>query len=486
MGKDPLPIVRLPQRLRCDARLTILRFFWPGSAERAQKIVERIAALDDDGVSSLLASTLSEFRPTHPDLDEVLNWHWREVMERIGAGPEADDERRLLIGAYFTMEYAYESAALFNPSMVPARDQTGVEAGSIRFLMSLRAVGEGHLSSIVFRTGTIGRNIEIKLDPVASDVRRANPVTNRKHDRRLFRQKLIEMGAFRPSVDGVLAKLHDEFTTQELAQAIRQTPLASEAPTGTEKLADSLMWLARSSYQIRFGSSAGLTGLVVFPTSDVESHGIEDMRLVRFVDDDGSVRYYGTYTAYDGRRILPQLMESSEPGIAEVHVLNGRYVQNKGMALFPRKIDGSYAMIGRVDGENLYLLRSDNVRFWNEAVRIREPRHGWEFVQIGNCGSPIETDAGWILLTHGVGPMRRYCIGAVLLDLHDPARIIGALTEPLLAPQPDERAGYVPNVVYSCGGMLHAGSLVIPYGIGDVATGFAVVPLDALLDRLKA
>ncbi len=302
----------------------------------------------------------------------------------------------------------------------------------------------------------------------------------------IFRQKLIEMGAYRPSMDGTLANLRDPFTTEELAQTIGRTPVAPERPTETEKVADSLMWLARSSYQVRFGSSVGLPGLVVFPSSEAESHGIEDMRLVRFVDDDGSVRYYGTYTAYDGRRILPQLMESSEPGIAEVHVLNGRYVQNKGMALFPRKIDGSYAMIGRADGENLFLLRSDNVRFWNEAVRIREPRHEWEFVQIGNCGSPIETEAGWLLLTHGVGPMRRYCIGAMLLDLHDPTRIIGALTEPLLVPQPDERAGYVPNVVYSCGGMLHNGSLVIPYGVGDVSTRFAVVSLDALLDRLRA
>jgi len=229
---------------------------------------------------------------------------------------------------------------------------------------------------------------------------------------------------------------------------------------------------------------ADITEVVLFPMCEAESQGMEDMRIVRFTDDDGSVRYYGTYTAFNGQQITPQIITMPQPGLAQVRSLQGRGVRNKGLALFPRKVGGRYMMSARIDGENLFLLRSNNILIWDEAEMVQEPKFPWEFVQIGNCGSPIETDAGWLLLTHGVGAMRRYCIGATLLDRDDPAKLIGRLEHPLIVPTSDERSGYVPNVVYSCGGLAHNGLLVIPYGISDAATGFATVALDELLAKL--
>ena len=485
MSESPLPVRRLSLRLTGDARRTITRFFWPATDERARKIVSRVMGLPGDEVTLRLQSVIGAFRRHHPNLDNVLLDHYKEVARRVEVPGEPGRERRLLIGAYFTMEYAFESAALFNPSMVPARDQSGLAPGAVRFVMSLRAIGEGHISSIVFRMGTINRDGEVTIEAATPYARPLHMAENRECDKDVFRAKLIEMGVHAPGADAVLKKLEDPFTEVRLVRAIEQTRATVEDPAGFREVADNMTWLARSNYEVRFESAAGLTELVVFPIGEAESHGIEDMRLVRFVDDDGAVRYYGTYTAFNGRTILPHLMESPEPGVARVHTLNGRYAQNKGMALFPRKLDGAYLMIGRVDGENLYLLRSDNVRFWDDAVCIQEPRYAWQFVQIGNCGSPIETEAGWLLITHGVGPMRRYCIGASLLDLDDPTKVIGRLTEPLLAPTDEEASGYVPNVVYSCGSMVHNGQLVIPYGISDAATGVAVVPLDAVLARLR-
>jgi predicted GH43/DUF377 family glycosyl hydrolase len=255
--------------------------------------------------------------------------------------------------------------------------------------------------------------------------------------------------------------------------------------TAFEETVECLTWLARSNYQLQMPTETDTASLVIFPSSENEEQGMEDMRLVRFVDDDRSVRYYGTYTAYNRHRILPQILEVARPPIAKIHTLNGRFAQNKGMALFPRRLDGWYAAIARADGENLYLVKSDSIRYWNEGSLIRVPTHSWEFIQIGNCGSPIETPDGWLLLTHGVGPMRRYCIGAILLDLEDPTKVIGALPYPLMVPVADERSGYVPNVVYSCGAMVHNDLLMIPYGISDAATGFATVPLGELLAALR-
>jgi predicted GH43/DUF377 family glycosyl hydrolase len=482
-GTD-LAVRRLPHRLSRDASRTIARFFWPPTPQRARSVVKRVMRLGPETVSRLLESIMRDFGDRYEDLLGIFEDHYGEARDRISFSHEPTPDQRHLIGAYFTMEYSYASAAFFNPSMVPAMNQDGVEAGSTRFIMSLRAVGEGHISSIVFRRGVLDRDCNITFDAVPKRSRRLRVVEDRTYPKERFLQKLIEAGSYSELAGAVFKHLDEHFTFSELTDAINQVRATLEDPGQLASTTDMMMWLAHSNYQVKAPPGADLSELVIFPISENESNGIEDMRLVRFVDDDDRVRYYGTYTAYNGSVILPQLMELKDDRTAEVHTLGGKYAVDKGMALFPRRIDGWFAMIARHDGRNLYLMTSDNVRFWNEAVRIQEPRYPWEYVQIGNCGSPIETDAGWLLITHGVGPMRRYALGASLLDLDDPSKVIGRLNLPLLLPLTDERAGYVPNVVYSCGSMVHNGTLVIPYGISDVETGFATVSLTDLLERL--
>jgi predicted GH43/DUF377 family glycosyl hydrolase len=479
-----LAVHRLPRRLSRDASLTIARFFWPATPRRARSIIKRVMRLGPEAVSRLLGSIVADFGDRYEDLLGIFDDHFSEASQRVPLSHEPTLDQRCLIGAYFTMEYAYASAAFFNPSMVPAMDQSELEEGSTRFVMSLRAVGEGHISSIVFRTGILDRDCEITFDPVPQRSRRLKVVEDRNFAKGRFFQKLIEAGAYTDLAGVVLEKIGETFSVSDLTAAIDETRRGLDDPARLATTTDTMLWLARSNYQVKAPRGAQVSEIVIFPISENESNGIEDMRLVRFVDDDGSARYYGTYTAYNGSCILPQIMEMRDDRTAEVHTLGGKYAVDKGMALFPRRIDGWYAMISRHDGRNLYLMTSDNVRFWNEAVRVQEPRYPWELVQIGNCGSPIETDAGWLLITHGVGPMRRYAIGAVLLDGRDPSKVIGRLKRPLLLPLADESAGYVPNVVYSCGSMLHNDTLVIPYGISDVETGFATVPLSDLLERL--
>lgn len=483
MAKEAIPVRRLPIRLAPDPRRTITRFFWPGE-ERAAKILQRIKDLSAQRISTMLNDLLKQFCPVNPGLEEILVEHYERVIRQTGSAFENDLEIQMLIGAYFSMEYAFESAALFNPSMVPADDQEGVPEGSLRFFMSLRAVGEGHLSSITFRRGIIDKQGNITIKAATLQARRPKKKQNREFDKTLFHGNLKEMGLADPLIETILNDLPDPFTLLMLKQKIEYYQHRWENKDTFRRISELMLWLARSEYQLLLEDNINLEDVVLFPVSETESQGMEDMRLVLFTDDDGRPTYFGTYTAYNGRQILPQLLEITEPQRASIHVLRGRYAQNKGMALFPRKIDGQYAMIGRIDGENLFLLKADSFDYWDNAAQILQPQFDWEFVQIGNCGSPIYTEAGWLLLTHGVGPMRKYCIGAVLLDLNDPSKIIGRLDQPLLSPTEEERAGYVPNVVYSCGAMIHNGLLVIPYGISDAATGFAIVNKDQLLGRM--
>jgi predicted GH43/DUF377 family glycosyl hydrolase len=478
-----LKVHRLPCRLTGDARRTIMRFFWPGE-DRARKILSRIDTLTDIEVDQLVQTTVSDFELRHPDLNEILAEHYYQAMSQMNRPAANPPSRQLLIGTYFTMEYAYESTALFNPSMVPALDQTGLPDGVTRFLLSLRAVGEGHVSSIVFRQGLIDPAGQITVEPIGPHTHRLQRVENREYDKNNFRERLKDTGLYNECIEKILNRLSDQFSCPELIKAAeREKQECADQPVFQET-ADRVIWLARSNYQILIPPQGDIAELVIFPIAEQESQGMEDMRLVQFTEDDGSVFYFGTYTAFNGSRILPQLMVSTEMYKVEVYSLHGRFAQNKGLALFPRRIDGQYMMIGRTDGENIYLLKSKNVFNWNEGEIIQNPKYPWEFVQIGNCGPPIETPAGWLVLTHGVGPMRRYSMGAILLDRQNPAKIIGQLSDPFLVPIKEERVGYVPNVVYSCGGMLHNGLLIIPYGISDAATGFATLPLADLLTAL--
>jgi predicted GH43/DUF377 family glycosyl hydrolase len=387
----------------------------------------------------------------------------------------------------FSGEYALESAAIFNPSIVAHPDQSNLPDGALRFIMSLRATGEGHISSIEFRSGTISPQGIISLDPLSRFLTVPEVLPNPSYRKQMFITKLYEMCAESVHCSAVMEPLGEDFTLSELRKSIgavrqKNRPNTNDLTRALERI----QWLADSNYELRFPARLTMSERIIFPVSANESNGIEDARFVRFTDDDGSLMYYATYTAYNGRTILPQLIETKDFLNFRVLTLNGSAVQNKGMAMFPRKIQGQYLMLSRQDDENLYLMRSNNPHHWEDPQLLMRPMEMWESVKIGNCGSPIETEAGWLVITHGVGPMRKYCIGAALLDLEDPIRVIGRLRRPLLVPEETEREGYVPNVVYSCGALIHNRSLVLPYAMSDRASAVVSVSLDDLLAQLSA
>ena len=476
-------VTRLPLRLNADPRRVIARSFLPGGESRIRAVIERVGALPDAEVSSMVAALVADYRERHKDVRGIFRQSYATAIRAIGENREASEERRLLLGAYFTNEYSLESVALFNPSMVAHPDQNGVPRGCLRFVMSLRACGEGHISSIEFRTGTVDVEHKVAIDPPTRFALTARPEDDALYDKESYMLKLREMKGHTALAEPILSILDARFTISDLKYAIdRCRP--QTGVTHYKELADIMLWLAHSNYELDFSPDTALSERVIFPVSENESRGIEDARFVQFNHPDGRATYYATYTAYNGLRVLPQLIETSDFRYFKVSTLNGTCVQNKGMALFPRKVGDKFMMAARIDGENIYLLASDNVHFWNESKLIYAPTYPWEFVQVGNCGSPIETEAGWVLLTHGVGPMRQYWLGAILLDLEDPSKVISSLSEPLLVPNSDERDGYVPNVVYSCGALLHGGCLIVPYAVSDSQTSIATLSLAELLARL--
>ena len=483
-GQGSLKVRRLPVTLTSDIRRVITRFFDPGGEARIRSIVERIRGLSGGQVDRLLDEVFLKFRNRHDNIVSVLEENYRTGMAIIGMSADFSRNQCLLIGAYLTTEYSIESAALFNPSIVLHQNQHNLPEGAVRFTMSLRATGEGHVSSIVFRTGIITSDYQIQIDPCRRLARPGRVVPDGQYNKRLFRRKLTDIGVHDKTMDLVLNRLADSFTVAQLEHAITEAREATSEKQQLEASLQDIHWLAQSNYQLELPREAEASEVVIFPQSSNESHGIEDLRMVRFVDDDGTVTYYGTCTAFDGYRILPQLIETRDFHKVGVHTINGNCAQNKGMALFPRRIGGHYVMCSRIDGENLYIMYSDIVHFWETAKLLKTPRNPWEFVQIGNCGSPLETPEGWLLLTHGVGPMRTYCIGAMLLDLNDPLKVIGCLDEPLIMPTEKERDGYVPNVAYSCGAMIHNEHLYLPFATSDMVTRIAMVSLDSLLNRL--
>jgi predicted GH43/DUF377 family glycosyl hydrolase len=483
MTSTELPVRRLPIRLEGDDRRVILRPFVM-SHGRVRTLFERLDAMPEEAVAKLLAEVTASFGDRHLKLVASFEEHFKIGLELTGWNRPWSKPRRDLAGAYMTMEYAVDSAALFNPSIVPHPDQSRLTPGAVRFLMSLRATGEGHVSSIVFRTGTISADFHVDVDPLPKKLSRSRISPDRLYDRSLFTQKLGEIGVNGSITDLVMQKLPERFTLREVSAAVELVRKATRRIAQAGETLRTILFLAQSNYHIDLDPGTPISELVIFPMSADESRGIEDLRMVRFVEDDGSIVHYGTYTAYNGFRTLPMMMCCNDFSRFEIHSLNGSAALNKGMALFPRRIGGDYVMCSRIDGENLFISRSDNVYFWEHADRLIAPKYPWELMQIGNCGSPIETPQGWLLLTHGVGPMRCYAIGAMLLDLNDPLKVIGHLREPLIAPLGEEREGYVPNVVYTCGAMVHANHLLIPYAQADKSSGIAAVDLNALIDRL--
>lgn len=470
-----------PDRLR-----VLMRPFRPTADDISRRIIARIMALPEEDVIRLVSQVLGEFSNRHERVEDIFRKRFEQVNIYLEPGASLSPERQMLIGAYFTHEYSPESAALFNPSIVPHPDQSGLPRGALRFILSLRATGEGHISSITFRTGTVSAQRRITLTPPVPFVTEPERVPNVAYVKGLFAHKLEEAGVQNDFCRRVLDKLHEDFTLKELHAVLLASGLTADTSDAAAiRAARGILLLAESNYEVNFAPDSHVSQRVLFPSAPSQSNGIEDARFVHFRNDDGSFTYYATYTAYDGKITLPQLLETADFLHFKFSTLNGPAVQNKGMALFPRKINGQYAMLSRQDDENILLMFSDNIHFWQTPKLLLAPAQPWEFFKIGNCGSPIETEAGWLVLSHGVGAMRKYCLGAFLLDLNDPGRVIGRLREPLLSPNEAEREGYVPNVVYTCGALLHGRELIIPYAMSDSATSFATVPLDELLAAME-
>jgi predicted GH43/DUF377 family glycosyl hydrolase len=425
-------INRRALHLRPDPARVIVRPFKPATEPRdlnptdktrANHIVERVLNLDPQAAAGQLADVLENFQGRHRNLLETFERRADEMEEALLAHCTFSEVQRQLIGAYFMHEYSFEASALFNPSIVPHPDQSGVPKGGLRFILSLRAVGEGHVSSLTFRAGTIAADGSIAVDPTA---------------------RLATSPRIRHQTAG---------------------------PIGDE-------------VEISFQPEQDISERVIFPVTESQSNGIEDARFVQF-SDGGRTTYYATYTAYKGTAIRSELIETSDFLSFRMTPLHGAAARNKGMALFPRKIDGKYAMIARQDNENLYLIYSEDLYRWEGGQAILKPQFPWEFVQIGNCGSPVELEEGWLMLTHGVGPVRKYSIGAALLDKRDPSRVLARSSEPLLRPEPSEREGYVPNVVYTCGAMKHNDQLILPYAVSDTYSNFATIQISALLQSMS-
>jgi len=479
-------VQRRPTVLNAESSRVITRPHIPGDKARIKVLIDRVSKLSDEDVQHLLEAVIQDFSGRHRNFRELLQRNFGRIAEHVPQRTILSSEQHLLLGAYFTAEYSVEAAALFNPSIVPHPNQKGVGKGSQRFVMSFRATGEGHVSSIEFRSGLVDDNHDIYFDPISQYVATPEMHTDPVYHRLHFRRKLEEMGASDRVTDKLLKGLGETFSFGQLETKIRKLRSTKFRLKDKHHAIDTVLWLARSNYEVIFRPDVQISERVIFPVSENESSGIEDARFVRFENDDKSIIYYATYTAYNGFTILPQILETTDFLTFRMHTISGKAAQNKGMALFPRKINGQFVMLSRQDGVNNYIMFSDSVRFWNEAKLLQEPVHPLEFVQVGNCGSPVETPEGWLALFHGVGPMRRYSIWAELLDLDDPSQVIGRLDEPILTADEHERDGYVPNVVYSCGSMIHGNTLIIPYGIADQRSRVATVSVPELLSRLKA
>jgi len=472
-----------------DASRVIARFFY-NNPDRGKALIQNVLSLSAKETQERVAQVLRDFSRRHRSVSRIFEKHFNRIkplFEDLQIDPESlSSNQKVLIGSYFTMEYSLEAAAFFNPSIVEAPDQSELSAGQTRVIISFRATGEGHISSVVFRSGIIDKNNVIKVAAPGKMLESPEQVKNHRYEKTSFQEKLSEMhGLQTEAYSNLMNRLTDSFTYEELKRYVDETRRnVSDDPRNLVTL-NEIMWLASSHYEMEFSVDTDISERVIFPIADTEIKGIEDARFVRFIEEDGEVGYYATYTAYDGIAILPKLLYTKDFYHFRVIPIHGDVAQNKGMALFPRKINGRYAMLCRTDGVNNYISFSDTINIWQEAKLLQTPKFPWEFVQIGNCGSPIETAEGWLVITHGVGPMREYCLGASLLDLNNPEIELARLSRPLITPNEEEREGYVPNVVYSCGAMIHNSCLVIPYAMSDYASTYATVNLDELLTALK-
>jgi predicted GH43/DUF377 family glycosyl hydrolase len=467
----------------------ITRLFVPGQEgfehqdSRAGAVLRRILALDEDEVRASLDDVVTRCQGRHRDLVGTFRRHAHEIADRLDPANDLSEARMLLLGAVFTSEYTIEGAALCNPSMVAHPDQTGTAAGSLRFVMSVRGIGEGHRSSIGFRTGVVDRAGDVTLDDPAPLATVGAVAPTLLHGA-VMRSELSRLRGAGEAADYVLDALGDRFTRSDLDEQLDKLQTHRRTRGHAADTISLIRTIAERTYGVEFGDDNPLSERVLWPAMSAEDAGMEDARFVRFVDDDGSVTFYASYTAYSGSHISQQLLETQDFRAFTSTPMVGRAAANKGLALFPRRIRGRFAAMSRSDRESNSIAYSDHPFEWADSVSCQKPNRAWEALQLGNCGPPLETEAGWLVLSHGVGPMRTYRIGAMLLDLEDPTQIRGQLRDPLLSPATDEQDGYVPNVVYSCGALVHDGTLVLPYGIGDAVIGVATAPLGELLATL--
>jgi len=476
--------------LRADPGRVVARLFLPGEGisparSRTSDIVERIVAMPPADIDAAAGEILAGFEPRHGDLRELLTRHAETVAFRSKNPPRLDGALSVVLGAAFTAEHSVEAAALCNPSAVRHPDQSGLKRGEFRLAVALRSIGEGHVSSIGFASAIVGPGVRWRFEervlPAVPPV-----VTEGSWSRTVLREALEADGRLNELSGAVVRALPSNFRSSEIETAIGAVPAELGRRRDAHIDLDTIRTMAWSAYEAEFGEDTDLSQRVLMPVSAGESNGMEDARFVSYTADDGTTEYRASYTAYDGRSIAPRLIRSPDLRTFTMHRLVGRAAVNKGMAFFPRPIGGLQWALTRTDGENLSVARSKNGLSWTDLGVLKRPSRLWEIVQLGNCGSPIETDRGWLVVTHGVGPMRRYAISAILLDLDDPTRIVARLDDPLLEPVGVLQEGYVPNVVYSCGGIVHDGTLWLPYGVGDQRVRAAAIDVSALLDAMTA
>ena len=472
-----------------DPSRVIARFHFAGD-ERSKDIIRKVLNLSENDAREALVQVLRGYSKRHRSISKIFENHFNRLsrlLKEMSINPdEVNEYMKVLVGSYFTKEYSIESAAFFNPSIVEDPDQSELQTGEKRVILSFRATGEGHISSIVFRSGILDKNNNLIIEPVGKMLDEAENIKRYTYNKKTFEAEIHDLQDNNKKITAkVFSELSDSFTYGELERSVKETKKEHKLSASKELQFNQIMWLASSHYGIKFSLDTAISERVIFPVSENERNGIEDARFVKFTDDNGEVIYYATYTAYDGLTILPKLIETKNFYHFKIRPINGEIGRNKGMAIFPRRINGKYAMLCRIDGINNYISFSDEINMWREAKLLQEPKYPWEFVQIGNCGSPIETKDGWLVITHAVGQMREYVLGASLFDLDNPEKEIGRLKTPLMIPSEKEREGYVPNVIYTCGVISHNGMLGIPYAMSDYASAFATVNLEELLHELK-
>ena len=489
MTKGSVVVRRDGPRFEADPTRVMAKLFVPGQEgfdhedSRATAVVRRVLALSEDDVEHAFGDVVARFADRHRGLLDLFRRHAHVVSDRLDPAVEISDHRLLLIGATLTSEYSVEGAAVCNPSMVRHPDQSGVSDGDVRFLMSVRNIGEGHRSSIGFRTGMVDGHGTVSMDPRPEYV-----TTGRRGHTSMtscvFEVELSRMGELSENAEYVLAPLGARFSKPELDARLDELVAHRKTRAGAERTVEIINSIAHRFYSSTFEPGSTLGERVLWPATSTESHGMEDARFLGFRHDDGRTTYYATYTAYDGSHIGQQLLETDDFVTFSSSPIVGPAAANKGLALFPRRVGGRYAALSRCDRETNSVTFSDDLLHWPASTPFQTPERWWEALQLGNCGPPIETTEGWLVLTHGVGPMRTYSIAAVLLDLDDPSVVLGSLHDPLLTASANEREGYVPNVVYSCGALLHGDHLVIPYGVSDGAIAITTVSLTEVLGAL--